>query len=84
MVLQNKPERRLIEETLAAGHLSIPDEHGFHHWLYAVCPQDSQHAQPQRTIRKRDARGHYIDGVIFRCSGCGRTWQATLDEIHLT
>ena len=83
MVLQQKPERQLIEDALAAGRLSVPDEHGFHHSMYAVCSQDGVHAHPDRTIWKRDARGHYIESVIFRCPGCRRSWQASFDEIHL-
>ena len=50
MVLQQKPERQLIEDALAAGRLSVPDEHGFHHSMYAVCSQDGVHAHPDRTI----------------------------------
>ncbi len=84
MVLQKTSERRSVEELLAAGHLSAPDEHGFHHWLWAACPQDGQHAHPHRTIWKRDARGRYIDAVVFRCGACARMWQAATDEIHLT
>ncbi len=84
MVLKQQSERQLIADALATGHLSVPDEHGFHHWLYAVCPDDGQRVQPQRTIATRDARGHHIDALVFHCGSCGRTWQAAADELHLT
>lgn len=83
MVLQHKPERQVIAEALAAGHLTVPDEHGFHHGMYAVCAEDGQHAPPYRPTWRRDARGRYIDHVLFHCNGCGRTWQAGQEEIHL-
>ncbi len=83
MVLQQKPERQLIEDALAAGRLSVPDEHGFHHGMYAVCSEDGVRAHPDRTIWKRDLRGHYIESVIVRCYRCGRRWQASSAEIHL-
>ena len=83
MVLQHKPERQLIEEALAAGHLTVADEHGFHHGMYAICQEDGLHAPPHRPTWRRDARGRYIESVLFHCNGCGRTWQATLEEIHL-
>jgi hypothetical protein len=83
MVLQSKPERQLIEEALAAGHLTIPDEHGFHHGMYAVCPKDQSHAAPQRPVWKRDVRGRYIDHIVFHCDNCSHTWEAKIEEIHL-
>jgi hypothetical protein len=83
MVLQNKPERQIIEEALAAGHLTVPDEHGFHHGMYAACPTDGGHAQPQRPVWKRDADGRHIDHINFHCDNCGKTWEARIDEIHL-
>lgn len=85
MVLSKKTERQLIADALATGHLSAPDEHGFHHWVYAVCPEDGEHVQPQRTIAATDVRGHHIDALVFHCVACGRTWQqAATDELHLT
>ena len=83
MVLQQQPERRLIEDALAAGRLTVPDEHGFHHAMYALCPQDGSHAQPARTIWKRDANGRHIDQVVVRCYSCGRSWPAATEEMHL-
>jgi hypothetical protein len=84
MMLQHQPERKVIEEALANRHLSVPDEHGFHHWIYAVCPDDSGRASPQRIIATNDARGRHFDAIIFRCTGCGRVWQAGVEEMHLT
>jgi hypothetical protein len=84
MVLQQSSERRMVMESLSAGRLSVADEHGFHHWLWAACPDDGQRAHVHRTIWKRDSRGRYIAAVIFRCGACTRTWQATTDEIRLT
>jgi hypothetical protein len=83
MVFSQKPESELIAEALAAGHLSVPDEHGFHHELYAICPRDGLHLAPVRTIWKRDATGRHIDHLEFRCLSCGHTWQAEQAELHL-
>jgi hypothetical protein len=83
MVLQQKPERQLIEEAFAAGHLTITDEHGFHHGVYAVCPRDGAHVHPQRIVWKRDADGRHVDHIVVHCDSCGRTWQASMEEIHL-
>ncbi len=86
MGLSEQSERQAIAEALAGGRLSVPDEHGFHHWVHAVCPEDGQRVPPQRTIMARDARGRHIDALVFRCASCGRTWQtpAAADELHLT
>ncbi|MGH2587554.1 MAG: hypothetical protein ACRDJE_21765 [Dehalococcoidia bacterium] len=83
MVLQHRPEHQLIGDALAAGHLTVADESGFHHGMYTVCSQDGVRAHPHRTVWKRDMRGHYIDHIIFRCFSCGRSWQASVEEIHL-
>ena len=83
MALQQRPERQLIEEALAAGHLSIPDEHGFQHGMYTVCPRDGISVHPARTIWKRDATGRHIDHIVFHCDGCGQTWEGAIEEIHL-
>jgi hypothetical protein len=84
MMLQHQPERNVIEEAMANRHLSVPDEHGFHHWIYAVCPDDGGRASPQRTIATNDASGRHFEAIIFRCTGCGRVWQAGIEEMHLT
>jgi hypothetical protein len=84
MVLAERTERMLIEDALAAGRLTVADAQGFHHGMYAVCPADSVRAHPHRMVWRRDARGHFIDHVIFRCHCCGRSWQASMEEIHLT
>ena len=83
MVLAEQCERTLIEDALAAGRLTVPDVQGFHHGLYTVCSSDGVRAHPHRMVWRRDARGHFIDHVIFRCHCCGRSWQASMEEIHL-
>jgi hypothetical protein len=83
MVFSQKPESELIAAALATGHLSVADEHGFHHELYAICPRDGLHPAPARTIWKRDATGRHIDHLEFRCLRCGHTWQAEQAELHL-
>ncbi|MGD9891332.1 MAG: hypothetical protein AB7U18_08575, partial [Dehalococcoidia bacterium] len=68
MMLHNQPERKVIEQAMATRHLSVPDEHGFHHWIYADCPDDGGHASPQRTIAANDARGRHFEAIDFRCT----------------
>ncbi|HLZ70438.1 MAG TPA: hypothetical protein VKV26_11110 [Dehalococcoidia bacterium] len=83
MMSARKPEAELIAEALQTGQLSVPDEHGFHHELYAACPTDDSHVAPARTIWKRDASGRHIDQLEFHCPRCGHTWQAARAELHL-
>lgn len=83
MVLQRQPERQLVADALVAGRVTVADEHGFHHGLYAVCPHDGLHAFPARTVWKRDAQGRHIEHVDVRCSGCSYTWQPPVEELHL-
>jgi hypothetical protein len=83
MVLHQPSERTLIEHALALGQLTVPDEHGLHHGMYTICPVDGARAHPHRTVWRRDALGHSIDRIIFRCYSCGRSWEASPEEIHL-
>jgi hypothetical protein len=83
MVLSHKSEQELVAEALAAGHLSIADEHGFHHSMYAVCTGDGHQPGPTQAIWRRGERGRYIDQLVFHCPVCNRTWQAEASQIHL-
>jgi hypothetical protein len=83
MVLQQKPESEQIRDALSAGHLTVEDVHGFHHGLYAVCGEDHTRAHPHRTLWTRDADGSRMQQIIFRCHSCGRSWSATVEEMHL-
>jgi hypothetical protein len=84
MVLQQTNDRRRIEDALAAGRLSVPDEHGFLHGIYAICPRDGIRAYPHRTVRAQDVHGNAFAQVVVRCFSCGRSWAATADNIHLS
>lgn len=76
-------ERSLIEDALHMGRLTVADEQGFHHGLYTICSADGVRAHPHRIFWRRDARGHFVDHIVFRCHSCGRSWQASMEEIHL-
>ncbi|HEY7295936.1 MAG TPA: hypothetical protein VH916_12900 [Dehalococcoidia bacterium] len=78
-----RSEAELITQALKTGQLSVADEHGFQHEVYAACPGDGSHVAPARTIWRRDAAGRHIDQVEFHCPSCGRTWQAQSEELHL-
>jgi hypothetical protein len=83
MVLHHGPERQLIEEALAAGRLTVPDVQGFQHGMYTLCTRDGVRAHPHRVVWRRDVRGQVLDQVIFRCYSCGRSWQASIEDIRL-
>lgn len=76
-------ERTLIEDALLMGRLTVADEQGFHHGLYTICSADGVRAHPHRMVWRRDVRGHIVDHIVFRCHSCGRSWQASMEEIHL-
>lgn len=78
-----RSEAELIAQALQTGQLSVPDEHGFQHELFTTCPTDGLRLAPTRTIWKRDAAGRHIDQLEFHCPGCGRTWQAQPQDLHL-
>jgi hypothetical protein len=84
MVLEQTSERHRIEEALAAGRLTVADEHGFLHGIYAICPQDGIRAYPHRTVRAHDVQGYSFAQIIVRCFSCGRSWPATADNIYLS
>lgn len=83
MVLAQRTERTLIEDALASGRLTVADGQGLHHGMYTVCSTDGVRAHPHRMVWRRDARGQCVDHIIFRCHCCGRSWQASIEEIHL-
>ena len=70
-----------VKGALAAGRLTVPDpETGFHHPMYAVCPNDGEHAPVRRVVR--GARGA-ITEVTARCPRCGAEVVAAPEELHL-
>jgi hypothetical protein len=70
-----------VREALAAGRLTVPDpETGFHHSMYAVCPQDGTHAPVRRVVR--GARGA-ITQVTALCPRCGAETAPAPEELHL-
>ncbi len=74
-------EVEAVREALAAGRLTIPDpETGYHHYLYADCPQDGGHAQARRIVR--GAKGA-ITEVTMRCPRCGKEFGAAPESLHL-
>jgi hypothetical protein len=74
-------ETEAIRGALAAGRLAVPDpETGYHHWLWAACPNDGGHAQVRRVAR--GARGA-ITEVTLRCPQCGHQFVAGAEALHL-
>ena len=70
-----------VREALMAGRLSVPDpDSGFHHSMYAVCPNDGDHAQVRRVVR--GPRGS-ITEVTVRCPRCGLEFAAAPEELRL-
>ncbi len=70
-----------VREALAAGRLTVPDpKTGFHHSMYAVCPQEGAQAVARRV--ERGPRGA-ITQVTARCPRCGQEVRATAEELHL-
>ncbi len=70
-----------VREALDAGRLTVPDPAtGFHHPMYAVCPQDGAHAVVRRV--ERGPRGA-ITEVTARCPQCGQEIRAKAEELHL-
>lgn len=84
MVLQQPPDRRRIADALAAGRLAVPDEHGFLHGIYTICPQDGIRAYPHRTVRAQDVHGYAFTQIVVRCFGCGLSWPVTADNVRLS
>ncbi len=79
--MEGTTEIAAVQEALAAGRLTVPDaETGFHHPIYAVCPNDGQHVMVRRVVR--GARGA-ITEVIARCPQCGTQFTAEPHQLHL-
>ena len=74
-------ESEAVREALAAGRLSVPDpETGFHHDVYATCPNDGERVHARRVVR--GARGA-ITQVTMRCPRCGTEFVAAPESLHL-
>jgi hypothetical protein len=66
-------ELQQIKQALARGRLTIMDPAtGYHQNLYAHCPVDHVDASVYRV----DRSGVPITRVIFRCSICGKEFEA--------
>ena len=50
--MEGTNEVAAVREALDAGRLTVPDpETGFHHGMYATCPNNGEHAQVRRVER---------------------------------
>ena len=79
--MEGTSEAVAVKEALAAGRLTVPDpKTGFHHTMYAVCPQDGAQAVVRRV--ERGPRGA-ITEVVARCPQCGQEVRTTAEELHL-
>ena len=79
--MEGNSEVTAVREALNAGRLTVPDpETGFHHPMYAVCPQDGVRAMVRRV--ELGPRGA-ITQVTARCSQCGREVRAKAEQLHL-
>ncbi len=79
--MEGTSEAGAVREALAAGRLTVPDpKTGFHHTMYAVCPQDGAQAMVRRV--ERGPRGA-ITQVTARCPQCGQEVRAKAEELHL-
>ena len=74
-------EFEAVQGALAAGRLSVPDpETGFHHRMYATCPNDGVHAQVRRV--ERGPKGAIVR-VTVRCPRCHTEFDAAPESLHL-
>ncbi len=79
--MEGTTETVAVREALAVGRLTVPDSKtGFHHTMYAVCPQDGAHAVVRRV--ERGPRGA-ITQVTARCPQCGQEIKARAEDLHL-
>lgn len=78
--MAKKGELRRIREMLSRGQLSIPDPAtGFHHSLYARCPEHGHHS----LVHRIDRSGIAITRVVFRCPICNEDFDAGADRMLL-
>ena len=66
-------ELQQIKQALTSGKLTVVDPAtGYHQNLYTHCPRDGVDASVYRV----DRSGEAITRVIFRCSICGKEFEA--------
>ena len=76
----NGNELDQIKQMLSTGHLTLPDPStGYHRSLYSRCPKDGHDSSIHRTERSGEA----IIRVIFRCSICGKQFDAAPESMFL-
>ena len=74
-------EVEAVRGALAAGRLTVPDpESGYHHSMYADCPDDGEHAPARRIVRGTKGA---ITEVTMRCPRCGKEFTAAPESLHL-
>ena len=74
-------EFEAVQGALAAGRLSVPDpQTGFHHAMYATCPNDGERAHARRV--ERGPRGAIVR-VTVRCPRCHTEFVAAPESLHL-
>jgi hypothetical protein len=79
--MEGLSEVEAVRGALAAGRLTVPDpKTGFHHPMYAVCPNDGGQAPVRRVVRET---GGAITRVTARCPQCGAELTAAPEELHL-
>jgi hypothetical protein len=64
---------------LKRGQLAAADDTGFHHFLYARCPNDGRDSPVYMPIRT----GGEISRLFFRCTACGTQFEPQIDSIFL-
>ena len=79
--MSSTSEVEAVQEALAAGRLTVTDpKTGFHHGMYATCPNDGGHAQVRRVERR--AKGAIVR-VTVRCPRCHTEFVAAPESLHL-
>jgi len=78
--MAGKSNLKQIRLALSTGRLSVVDPTtGYHHSFCACCPADGHDSSVYRT----DRSGQAITRVVFRCSVCGRQFDAGPKAISL-
>ena len=79
--MESTGELEAVQQALAAGRLDVADaETGFHHGMYATCPNDGERASVRRVTR--GPRGAIVE-VTVRCHRCGNEFKAAPESLHL-